>query len=51
MYLNYADKTQDPLSSYGPKNVKKMKDAARKYDPKGVFQKLVPGGFKISAVV
>lgn len=50
LYLNYADKTQDPLSSYGPENVRKMKDAARKYDPNAVFQKLVPGGFKISAV-
>lgn len=50
LYLDYADKTQDPLSSYGEENVKKMKAAAQKYDPTGVFQKLVPGGFKISQV-
>jgi hypothetical protein len=31
-------------------NVEKMKAAAKKYDPSGVFQKLVPGGFKISKV-
>ncbi|KAJ4263057.1 hypothetical protein NW762_006670 [Fusarium torreyae] len=49
-YLNYADKSQDPLGSYGAENVKKMKDAAAKYDPEEVFQKLVPGGFKISDV-
>jgi hypothetical protein len=49
-YLNYADKSQDPLSSYGPENIRKMKDAAAKYDPDQVFQKLVPGGFKISDV-
>lgn len=49
-YLNYADKSQDVLVSYGAENVKKMKDAAAKYDPEQVFQKLVPGGFKISEV-
>jgi hypothetical protein len=50
LYLNYADKTQDPLSGYGAENVKKMKAASKKYDPFGVWQKLVPGGFKISKV-
>ncbi|KAF3004844.1 hypothetical protein E8E13_004761 [Curvularia kusanoi] len=50
LYLDYADITQDPLASYGAENVKKMKAAAEKYDPEGVFQKLVPGGFKISKV-
>jgi hypothetical protein len=48
--LDYADITQDPLASYGAENVKKMKAAAKKYDPQGVFQNLVPGGFKISKV-
>jgi hypothetical protein len=50
LYLDYADKTQDPLASYGSENVKKMKAVAKKYDPSGVFQNLVPGGFKISKV-
>lgn len=49
-YLNYCDGSQDPLGSYGEENVKKMKAAAVKYDPTGVFQKRVPGGFKISSV-
>lgn len=48
LYLDYADKTQDPLAGYGAENVKKMKAAATKYDPHEVFQTLVPGGFKIS---
>ena len=48
LYLDYADQTQDPLAGYGEENVKKMKAAAKKYDPHGLFQKLVPGGFKIS---
>ncbi|KAG9199276.1 hypothetical protein G6514_008623 [Epicoccum nigrum] len=50
IYLNYADGTQDPLSSYGPDNVAKIRAAAKKYDPKQVFQTRVPGGFKISKV-
>ena len=50
IYLNYADKSQDPLASYGSENVQKMRDVAAKYDPKQIFQKLCPGGFKISDV-
>jgi hypothetical protein len=50
VYLNYADKGQDPLGSYGAENIQKMKDTAMKYDPHEVFQKLCPGGFKISKV-
>lgn len=49
-FLNYADKSQDPLASYGVENVKKLKDVAARYDPEQVFQKLCPGGFKISDV-
>lgn len=49
-YLNYAHSSQDVLRSYGPDNVRRIKAAAAKYDPKGVFQTLCPGGFKISAV-
>lgn len=47
-YLNYADKSQNPLASYGAENVKKMKDASAKYDPNQVFQTLCPGGYKVS---
>ena len=47
-YVNYADGSQDPLASYGPEGVEKMRTAAAKYDPDRVFQRLCPGGFKIS---
>lgn len=47
IYLNYATKDQDSISSYGAVNVQKLKVAAKKYDPEQVFQKLVPGGFKL----
>ena len=50
IYLNYADGTQDPLSSYGHKNVDFIRRVAKEYDHAGVFQKQVPGGFKISQV-
>lgn len=50
LYLDYADSSQDPLVGYGAENVKKMKAAAEKYDPQQIFQKNVPGGFKISKV-
>lgn len=47
LYLNYADKWQDVIPTYGKKNVQFLKDVSRKYDPYGVFQKAVPGGFKL----
>ncbi|KAH8647854.1 hypothetical protein BX600DRAFT_484441 [Xylariales sp. PMI_506] len=39
---------QDPLGSYGAANLAKIHAAARKYDPKGVFQMRSPGGFKVT---
>lgn len=48
IYLNYALQNQDPLGSYGKANLDKITAAAKKYDPNGVFQKLVPGGYKIA---
>ena len=48
IYLNYADVTQNPLKGYGEDNVRFIGDVAGRYDPNGVFQTQVPGGFKIS---
>ncbi|KAF2502722.1 putative cytokinin dehydrogenase 1 [Lophium mytilinum] len=47
-YLNYSDASGRPLASYGAANVKFMNEVAAKYDPEGVFQRKVPGGFKLS---
>ncbi|KAL8742605.1 MAG: hypothetical protein Q9184_008226 [Pyrenodesmia sp. 2 TL-2023] len=47
LYLNYADISQPVLQSWGESNVDKLRAASKKYDRKGVFQTLVPGGFKI----
>lgn len=49
IYLNYASPKQDPLCGYGSESVAFMKKVAEKYDPTGVFQRLQPGGFKLSA--
>ncbi|KAJ8133562.1 hypothetical protein O1611_g56 [Lasiodiplodia mahajangana] len=46
-YLNYADPNQDVLGSYGDDNLGFLRATSRKYDPQGVFQKKVPGGFKL----
>ena len=51
VYLNYADVSQNPLGSYGKLNVQHIRRVAAKYDPTGVFQTRVPGGFKISRVL
>ncbi|KAH9875025.1 hypothetical protein J1614_004513 [Plenodomus biglobosus] len=47
-YLNYVDGTQDPLKSYGKRNVDFMREVAAKYDPSGMFQSKVVSGWKIS---
>lgn len=47
-HLNYAGGFQDPLGSYGPENLAKMKAASEKYDPNGVFQTKSSPGFKVS---
>jgi hypothetical protein len=50
IYLNYAYETQKPIQSYGATNVEKLQTASKTYDPFGVFQELVPGGFKLFAL-
>lgn len=47
VYTNYADGSQGVYQSWGAKNVAKLRAASKKYDPEGVFQKRVPGGFKV----
>jgi FAD/FMN-containing dehydrogenase len=47
LYLNYAASWQDPISGYGAANKAQLQAVSRKYDPRGVFQTQVPGGFKL----
>jgi hypothetical protein len=46
-YLNFAAWFQDPLGGYGQEQKKELRKVAKKYDPEGVFQKQVTGGFKL----
>ncbi|KAI6084062.1 hypothetical protein F4821DRAFT_271334 [Hypoxylon rubiginosum] len=46
-YLNYAATFQDPIGSYGTVKVEKLRNASQKFDPDGLFQKGVPGGWKL----
>ena len=48
LYLNHAGYFQKPLCATGLENVDYMKAVATKYDPEQVFQRLVPGGHKLS---
>lgn len=50
VYLNDASRDQNPLASYGCKNVAKLKQIALKYDAKQLFQTLQNGGFLLSKV-
>ncbi|KAI4141696.1 MAG: hypothetical protein L6R39_005230, partial [Caloplaca ligustica] len=46
-YLNYADGSQDVINGYGTASKRALQHASHKYDPRGVFQTRVPGGFKL----
>jgi hypothetical protein len=47
-YANYSSRDQNPLASYGEKNLQKLKEIALKYDPEAVFQRLQNGGWLVS---
>ncbi|KAE9568368.1 hypothetical protein CGMCC3_g15533, partial [Colletotrichum fructicola] len=47
-YTNYASQFQDPFTSYGAENKARLLKIAKDYDPNGVFQNLVSGGFKLT---
>jgi hypothetical protein len=47
-FMNDASYTQNPLSSYGPVNLAKLRDISAAYDPEGIFQTLQNSGFLLS---
>ncbi|KAI0389167.1 FAD-binding domain-containing protein [Xylariaceae sp. FL0594] len=47
VYMNYASEDQDVISSYGDENMKFLQKTSKEYDPEGLFQKGVPGGWKL----
>ncbi|KAF3358586.1 Protein phosphatase 2C-like protein 1 [Verticillium dahliae VDG1] len=46
-YMGEAAAFQEVFPGYGAASAKKLLDISRKYDPMRVFQRLLPGGFKI----
>lgn len=44
-YLNYAGTNQDPIGTYG--DLPALQGVSKRYDPHGIFQTAVPGGFKL----
>jgi hypothetical protein len=46
-YMNYAWNFQSPIKSYGTKQHNLLREVSKKYDADGLFQKAVPGGFKL----
>jgi hypothetical protein len=49
VFLNDAYATQDPFRSFGTNVYRKLERISRTVDPQGIFQKRLPGGFKLSA--
>lgn len=50
LYLNYANTAGwqgSPITSYGWGSAARLRQTSAKVDPSGVFQKKVPGGFKL----
>ena len=47
LYMAYANKGQGVIQSYGQSNVQALREVSRRFDPTGIFQRKVPGGFKI----
>ena len=45
--LTYADSWQDPIGRRSKETVKELLATSRKYDPRQVYQRQVPGGFKL----
>lgn len=49
-FTNYGYKNQKIFEGYGKQSIERLRAVSRKYDPRGFFQKTVPGGFKLSNV-
>lgn len=49
IFTNYGYAKDDVIAGYGEESVSRLRAASQKYDPEGVFQNAVPGGFKLGA--
>ncbi|PYH43915.1 FAD-binding oxidoreductase [Aspergillus saccharolyticus JOP 1030-1] len=49
IFMNDASWDQEVIAHYGEANVRRLREVQRRYDPDLVFQRLVPGGFKLGS--
>lgn len=47
IFTNYGFEADDIISGHGNESVSRLRETSKKYDPNGMFQKGVPGGFKL----
>ncbi|KAI0439915.1 putative FAD-binding oxidoreductase [Xylaria telfairii] len=47
IFMNDAAVTQNVIGHYGTENVGRLRAVQQQYDPREIFQSLVPGGFKL----
>jgi hypothetical protein len=48
IFTNYAYYKENLFQGYGEKSLAALRETSHKLDPKGLFQKAVPGGFKLN---
>ncbi|KNG89020.1 FAD binding domain protein [Aspergillus nomiae NRRL 13137] len=48
IYMNYGSQFQDVISGYGAESKARLQKVAATYDPRGVYQTLQPGYFKLN---
>ena len=48
IYMNYGSQFQDVIAGYGADNKARLQKVAATYDPRGVYQTLQPGYFKLN---
>ena len=46
-FMNYSSSFQDPIGSYGNENKRRLQGVSKRHNPEALFQKAVPGGFKL----
>ena len=47
VFTNYAYQRDNVMAGYGERSLARLRAASQKYDPEGMFQRGVPGGFKL----
>ena len=47
IFANYGYYKDEVMAGYGKESLERLRAVSSKYDPEGVFQKGVPGGFKL----